>query len=551
MDQFPEDFKTPIGMFYHWELRKPDVIWLRQCLEEGDVVYTWAQAGKLARKLAAGMLALGLKKGDHIGIYSQNSAKWVITDLAIMMAGMVSVPIYASMRKEKLDYIVEHSEMKALFVGDKTAHSAAELTEHFRGTPQIIGISLGSNAVSGDQRWEDVVCLAPAIEGDPDWDFQRLWTLSYTSGTTGQPKGVMHSYSSSGYSAYCLNKLARLGEESRYFSYLPLGHISERVIVELHCLYSGGSVGFNESLDTFKADLRRIRPTYFNAVPRIWNNLKADIIAEIGKDEWRHILEDPEHGRKLGKPLLESMGLDAVVWAQTGAAPMPPSDINAWHCIGMPLVEGYGQTETMNGFFNAPWDNKIGSVGKVSQPGKVKISEQGEILLSSLGNMLGYYKDEATTAKTLVDGWIHTGDKGNIDEDGFVTITGRLKDIFKTAKGKYVAPAPIEGKFAFNPSIAQCCLVGSGLPQPVMLTVLQPNSPASATELQEHLDSINAGLENHEKISKVIICKDMWTPDNGMMTLTLKMLRPTIEDRYADIIRSSEDQQELTIIFEK
>lgn len=549
MNGFPDDFKTPLGMFYQWESLKPDTVWLRQCFRESDTVYTWSQAGDLARKLASGILALGLKPGDRVGIYSQNTAKWVITDLAIMMAGLVSVPIYASMSEEKIKYIVEHSEMKAMFVGDKCAHSPTHMAGLFQGDPIAIGIEFTDSRTGGNIQWSRLLTLDEPVYGNPDWDFDRLWTLSYTSGTTGQPKGVMHSFSSSAYSAYCLNSLASLGQGARFFSYLPLGHISERVIVELHCLFSGGSVGFNESVDTFTDDLKRIRPTYFNAVPRIWTKLKAGIIQQIGEADWQRVINEPEYGKKIGTSILASIGLDQVVWGQAGAAPMPPEDIKAWRCLGMPLVEGYGQTETMNGFFNTPHDFKIGTVGKVLLPGKVKISDDGEILLRSPGNMMGYYKDPARTAETLVEGWIHTGDKGTIDSDGFVTITGRVKDIFKTAKGKYVAPAPIEGKFAFFPGISQCCLVGSGMPQPIMLIVAEESSELTVNQLEEHLDNINRELEAHERISHVIVCRDPWTTENGLLTLTLKMLRTNIENLYDKVVRDIATTKEPRIHF--
>lgn len=550
MNTFPDDFKTPLGMFYHWESAKPDTVWLRQCLKECDTVYTWAQVGALARRLASGIQSLGLEPGDRVGIYSQNTARWIITDLAIMMAGLVSVPIYASMPKDKIRYIVDHSEMKVMFVGDKCVHSATELASEYNGNPIVVGIGLGDQAVGGDQQWEALLDKSDPIQGSPYWDFDRLWTLSYTSGTTGQPKAVMHSFSTSAYSAYCLNNLAKLGEDTRFFSYLPLGHISERTIVELHSLFSGGAVGFNESLDTFKDDLKRIRPTYFNAVPRIWNNLKAGVIADIGQEDWQRVINEPGYGETIGKSVLATLGLDAVVWGQTGAAPMPPDDIKAWRCLGMPLVEGYGQTETMNGFYNTPWDFKIGSVGKVVPPSDVKIDDNGEILLRSPGNMLGYYKDPEKTNETIIDGWIHTGDKGSIDEDGFVTLTGRVKDIFKTAKGKYVAPAPIEGQFAFHPGIAQCLLLGSGLPQPVMLVVAQENTQLDAADLEAHLDKINESLEAHERIGHVVVCQEGWTPQNGMTTLTLKMLRPTIEKHYKAIVDQAVETKEPRIVFE-
>ena len=433
MRELPKEFQLPLEKFYQWESERPDDVWLTQCHRQGDTDYTWSEAGAIGRRLAAGLLSLGLEPGDRIGLYAENSARWFLMDLGIMMAGLVSVPIYTTMPEEKIRYVVEHSGMRAMFVGNACAMSAEDLEGPFQGQLRVIGS--GTNL-----DWDGLLDLAAPLQGNPQNGADDLWSISYTSGTTGKPKGVMHSFSTMAYSAWCLAEVTKLGVNSRFFSYLPLAHIAERCVVELHSFYTGGRVGFNQELDTFVEDLRRIRPTYFMSVPRIWANLKVGLIAQLGDETWNRVLNEPEFGKEIGTGILESLGLDSVVWAQTGSAPIPPGDIRAWRSLGLPLVEGFGQSETMSGLCNTPDDFKIGTIGKTLPPGEVKISDEGEILLKSLGNMLGYYNDPEKTAETIVDGWIRTGDKGVMDEDGFVTITGRVKEIFKTAKGKYVAP---------------------------------------------------------------------------------------------------------------
>ncbi len=544
MNQLPADFKTPLGMFYQWEKQQPDAIWLHQCDTAGDTTYSWAEAGRKARALAAGILSLGLEPGDKVGIYSTNTAKWVLTDLAIMMAGLVSVPIYATMPEDKIRYIADHSEMKMIFVGDQCALSAKQLAEAFQASVTVIGSD-------GQHQWDELLTLAKPVDGDPNWPFDRLWSISYTSGTTGKPKGVMHSFSSMPYSAQCLSSVSGMDRDSRFFSYLPLAHIAERCVVELHALYVGGKIGFNQSLETFTDDLKRIAPHYFNSVPRIWANLKAGIVAKLGEENWQRLLDDPAYREQVGKPILEAMGLGSVTWAQSGSAPIPPDLIRDWRLLGLPLVEGYGQTETMNGLFNSPDNFKIGTIGRILQPAKAKLSDEGELLLSSLGNMLGYYKDPEKTAETIVDGWIHTGDKATVDEDGFYTITGRVKDIFKTGKGKYVAPAPIEGKFARLTGVAQCCLVGRGMPQTLMLMVADEAIKPSVQQLEQHLDNLNNTLESHEKISHVIVCKEPWGVENGLLTHTLKMLRDNIENRYKTVIETAVSGGEPSVVIQE
>ncbi|MGK0498968.1 MAG: long-chain acyl-CoA synthetase [Oceanicoccus sp.] len=549
ISRLPDDFKSILEMFYQWENTNPDGAWLRQFEGQGWRDYSWATAGQIARQLAAGLQASGLKPGDKVGIYAENCARWVIADLAIMMAGLVSVPIYTSMPEDKIRYVVEHSDMKLLLVGDNCALGLAAVKQAFEPAIQVRGLGYQ------DDDWQQLCIKAGSLIASPLRDWHDLWSICYTSGTTGKPKGVMHSFSTLPSSVYDIKILADSDSDTRFFSYLPLAHIAERSLVEVHSFYSGGMIGFNRSKETFIEDLLAVLPTFFFSVPRIWANLKISVIAKLGEEAWARCVTDPAFGKATGTKVLLSMGLDKVVMALTGSAPIPADDIISWRCLGMPLCEGLGQTETMSATFNRVDNFKIGSIGMpVSERAEAKISAQGELLLRSPGNMVGYYKDPQKTAETIIDGWVHTGDKGRIDEDGFVFLTGRLKDIFKTAKGKYVAPAPIEGEFSLFPGVAQCCLVGSGLPQTVMLLVLAEQAADKAKFVQdmtEHMMQINVQLEVHEKMSHVIVCAQAWSIENGLLTHTLKVLRDDVEKHYLSVIEKAIEDETTSVVWQR
>ncbi|NIB44661.1 AMP-binding protein [Pseudomaricurvus alkylphenolicus] len=529
-----QPFLPPLERFYQWEKQRPDAVWLSQ--PEGNDQwrdYTWAQVGDQARRMAAALQELGLKHGDKVGLYGANTARWVMTDIAIMMAGGVSVPIYASMPEDKLLYIMEHSDMTVLFADDSCAMNLDTLMQTVGNSVQLISLTDSG----GHKNWTELINTYSPVAGSPVRAADDLWSISYTSGTTGKPKGVMHSFETLPYSVAHMPEMTKTNEQSVFFSYLPLAHIAERGVVELHSLYCGGHVYFNESRETFVRDLLRARPTFFLAVPRIWHNLKAGIVNQMGEEAWKQLLKNPEAAREAGKKILASMGLERVTYAFSGSAPIPATDIEAWMTLGMPLYEGFGQSETLAGTANTPDAYRFGSIGKmISDEAEMKITEEGELCLRSQGNMLGYYKDPEKTAETIIDGWIHTGDKVRVDEDGFVFITGRVKDIFKTAKGKYVAPAPIEQRFGTLNCLEQLCLVGRGLPQTILLVVL--NEPAIARdkaelaeELQATLNNVNAELEVHERISHIVICQEDWSIENEMLTHTLKIKRDEVEEK--------------------
>jgi long-chain acyl-CoA synthetase len=551
MDNKP--FLPPLETFYQWENKNPDKVWLSQPAGNDTWIdFTWAEVGQQARRLANALQQLGLKRGDRVGLYGANSAYWVMADMAIMMAGGCSVPIYASMPEDKIRYVVDHSEMSFLFADNSSEMKLDALMETFGNSLQIISLA----EQGGHHQFAGLVEQYEALAGSPVRERDELWSLSYTSGTTGQPKGVMHTFETMPYSAERIGALAEADENSVFFSYLPLAHIAERCVVELNSIYSGGHIYFNESKETFVRDLQKSRPTFFFAVPRIWHNLKNGIVAQMGEEKWQGLMRDPEAARAAGELILSAMGLDRVTYAFSGSAPIAPADLEAWMALGMPVYEGFGQSETMSGLGNRPGAVKLGSIGKpMSDDAEMKVSDEGELLLRAQGNMVGYYKDPEKTAETIVDGWIRTGDKVRVDEDGFVFITGRVKEIFKTAKGKYVAPAPIEQRFGSLHCLEQLCLVGRGMPQTLLLVVLNEQARAQnkaevEAELQAKLDSVNSELEAHERISHIVVCRDMWSIENDLLTHTLKIKRDEVEAKMRAQIERCVAGTESAIVWE-
>jgi long-chain acyl-CoA synthetase len=331
-------------------------------------------------------------------------------------------------------------------------------------------------------------------------------------------------------------------------SYLPLAHLGERVTVESHALCCGGTVYFNESLESFLDDLRSARPNWMLGVPRIWEKLQQVVLAHVIS------LEEFEAEKAAGElpavaaRVREFLGLDQVEYILTSTAPTP-APLKAWYeQLGIILYDGYGQSEILPVCGNSRDNRKLDSIG-VAAPGvDIVIAEDGEILARGAGKAMGYYNAPDKTAETfLPDGFVRTGDRGRIDEDGHIYITGRVKEIFKTAKGKYVAPAPIEGRFLETPLVEQACLTGMGLAQTVMIAVLSAKGAALSDEevaaaLCDWAESINATLEKHERIGALIVSRTPWSQENGILTHTLKIKRDAVEERYSAELEAAGDR---------
>ena len=538
--------KSIIEYFYFWEETTPDATFLRQPDGKEWISLTYKEAGIEARKMATALQKEGLKKGAHIGIYSKNCYHWVLADLAIQIGGFVSVPYYASLPKEQLKIVVNLSDLDGLFVGklDDWGSKEEVLPEglkvikfpHYPGNAEIpVGLE-----------WDELIKANEPLEENYIPNLEDLWTILFTSGTTGMPKGVMHIHRSPALIMHHEKETNWVGvfhiKNSRFFSYLPLNHVGERIGVESTAITVGGSMSFVESIDTFVRNLRETQPTLFFSVPRIWNKFYLGILEKIPKKQLDFYLKVPILKNIVKNKILEGIGLKHVKVAATGAAITPAFVKEFYKKLGIHLIEAYGMTELCGSITNSiDLNSPSDSVGKVVPYAELKIDpEDGEVLIKTPYMMKGYYNDPEQTNQVLKGEWMYSGDIGHITEDGFVKITGRKSDAFKTSKGKYIVPNPIEEIILANDFMEQVCVVGLGLPNPIALIQLSEMALATTKEIvkescEETLDSLNKNLPNYEKIKVlVIITKDIWSEENKLLTPTLKIRRNEIHNAYSE-----------------
>jgi long-chain acyl-CoA synthetase len=539
--------QLPLERLALWVEKRPDAIWLSQPVNGQWHDFTWAQVDDQARRMATALHALGCAPGDRVALLAKNCAEWIIADLAIMLAGLISVPLYPLQSAESIDYVLRHSQCKAIFLGklDEPAKLAP-------GIPaEVMRIAMPYPTIDANHAWHDLLAahqpLAVAHQQSPD----ALLSILYTSGTTGQPKGVMLSAKAFAIAGGRSVKELQITEQDQYFSYLPLSHAAERFLVEMTALYSGGRIAFVESLETFASDLRHVRPTVFFSVPRLWTRFQQGVLEKLPQPKLARLLRIPLIGGLVARKIRKGLGLDRARILVSGAAAIPRALLDWYQSIGITICEGYGMTEHLAyGCFNRPGQVRFGTVGRPMPGNELRIAENGEILLRCPSLMLGYYQDPEKTAETITDGWLHTGDKGEVDAAGYLKITGRVKDIFKTSKGKYIAPAPIEGEIAKNLWVEQVCLMGSNLDQPLALIELSPAAREQAREqvaadLAHTLQQLNAQLEAHERLSHFVLVSEAWTVDNGCMTPTMKIRRNVLEARFADQLSELDAKQPL------
>ena len=531
---------------YYWEKTSPDRVALTQPMGGGIVQdYTWAQVGDQVRRMATHLKAQGWEPGAKVAILSKNCAWWLMSDLAIWMAGYVSVPLYPTLAHDTVRQILTHSEARACFVGKLDDWSSMKA-----GVPPdmpCISYALSpADALKRFEGWDAIIARNSPLQGEPVRDADELATLIYTSGTTGMPKGVMHSF---GTFAWAIGRgvdSVKMTQEDRMLSYLPLAHVVERVLVEHGWLATGMHVFFAESLDTFATDLQRARPTIFFSVPRLWVKFQHGVHHKLPPAKLDRLLSIPLIGGLVRRKVKKALGLDQCRFAAGGAAPMPVPLLAWYRKLGLPVNEGYGMTENLAvSHLTLAGKNQEGTVGPTYPGVEARIDAvTGEIQMRSPALMLGYYKQPELTREAFTpDGWLRTGDKGRIDEGGNLHITGRVKDLFKTSKGKYVAPAPIEDKLVMHDAVEACVVTGANLGQPLGIVMLNADAlarvtdPGARTELEaslgQHLKAINASLDPHEQLKCLVVATTTWTVENDIVTPTFKVKRNRIEDLYS------------------
>ena len=530
---------------YHWETTAPDRVALTQPIGGGEVRdYTWRDVLDQSRRMAAHLQSLGLQPRDRVGILSKNTAHWLMSDFAIWLAGGVSVPLYPTLAVGTIRQILEHSESKLLFLGKLDGWDRVRA-----GVPTnvvCISLPLSQDEVKKSYpRWDDIIAKTAPLEGEPVRPGESLATIVYTSGTTGTPKGVMWSFAAFARQMQALLRRLRVNSSTRLLSYLPLSHIAERVVTEHTQLAVGARTYFSESLETFSADLQHARPTFFLAVPRLWIKFQQGVLARVPSEQFNRLLRPPNVESTLGKQILTALGLDQCNDAWTSAAPMPPELLHWYAKIGLHISEAYGMTEIGATHLTGRTEQAFGTVGLPLDGVQCRLeSSSGEIQIKCPWTMIGYYKAPEVTRQTVTDdGWVHTGDKGAVDALGNLMITGRVKDLFKTSKGEYVAPAPIEHKIVMHAAVEACCVTGANLAQPIGLAMLNEAAakksadPSGRIELEasltEHLTALNVTLDPHERLGCLVLMIEAWTVDNDLVTPTFKVKRNRIEDVFA------------------
>ena len=544
-----QDYQSPLEMLYRWESETPNKLYMRQPINDEWHKWTWSETATEVRKMAAYLKSLDLAPKSKIAILSKNCAHWIMSDLAIMMAGHVSVPFYPNLKAESIKQILDHSETKLVFVGKLDDFASMR-----PGIPKDMPcIAYPFYSEEGYPVWGDLVKDIEPIAENIVREPNDLATIIYTSGTTGMPKGVMHKFYNFSFATSNAVPLLGLATEERFFSYLPLCHIAERLLVEMGSLYSGGMVSFAESLDTFAKNLSDTKPTAFLGVPRIWTKFQQGILTKLPQKKLNVLLAIPGVSSLIKKKIKSGLGLQEARNVFTGAAPTPVSTLKWLKRLGINIQEAYAMTEnccyshvTLND------DIQFGFVGKALPHCEVKLSEKNEILIKHIALMDGYYKEEKQTQDTIKDGWLYTGDEGYIDSKGFLKITGRVKDLFKTSKAKYVAPAPIEMKLSANKNIEQVCVVGDNIPQPIALITLSEYGKSRPAEdvvasLSKTLTVVNPKFDAHERLKKIIVLDQEWTIENNLLTPSMKIKRNEVEKLHKENYVSWYEREEEVI----
>lgn len=533
--------KTSWDALREWAEKTPEALFLVQPFEGDLITWTRKQAYDDVCRLASGFRGLGFEHGDKVALLSKNCAEWILTDVALAMAGLVSVPIYPTAGADTIRYVMQHSEARAIVIGKLDAPNVVDEALD----DSVKRIRMRYAPTGADTSLQDLIDnSAPADEFHRP-DSNDVMTILYTSGSTGTPKGVVLSYGAYEYASRTTAEVLGFGQSDRALSYLPLAHITERTVMAGPAIYSGVKLYFIDTLASFMDDLRRARPTGFVSVPRLWVQFQAGIHNAIPPSRLSRLLAIPILRSIVARKVRQKLGLDACRLVGSGTAPISPDTLHWYRRVGINISEGWGMSETSGlSCINVPFlQERIGTIG-VPVPGtEMKLSQEGEILIRSPGLFTAYHKQPELTRDSFTEeGFFRTGDKGEwLDEVNGFRITGRLKEQFKSAKGKYVSPASIESKFSGDQLIDQVCVMGTGLRAPVAVIVPSENAGVySRDELKQKLGrtllSVNESLESHEVVSHVVVSNDAWTIENALLTPTMKLKREQIEKKFEKLV---------------
>lgn len=573
---------------------KPAIHWK----ENGEFQHlTWSRYRDVVHQAAAGLVSLGVQSEEFVAIMAGNRPEHVIADYAVVHSGATPVTIYSTLAVNQIQYIANNCQATvAILENLEYMKRWEEIRSELPNLRYVVLMEGAENYDTADWvlSWDDLLARGTQKLQEDEEAVNRavdsitpdtLATLIYTSGTTGTPKGVMISHRNVVWTVECLRRGASLKLGARMVSYLPLAHIAERLATHYLGTYLAGEVWFCPNLSGVLEYILEARPTLFVGVPRVYEKFHSRLMARFEEASGikglllKKALEtnaarvEAEDQGGSGSALAgildkialskvrDGLGMDQVEIAITAAAPINPDLIRFFQTIGVPLFELYGMSETTGpATSNVPGSARIGSVGKPLPGVGVKIEEDGEVLMSGGVITAGYYKLPDASAETFdSDGWLHSGDLGRLDEDGFLWIVGRKKEIIITAAGKNVAPAKLETLLGNHPLISKACMVGDGRKFLTMVIALDHEEApawaeahglpytdlASFTTLPEVQDEIKTAVESAnesvarvEQIKKWIVVRDEWTPDSGEVTPSLKLKRRVVLEKYADEIES-------------
>ncbi|MBX9612258.1 MAG: long-chain fatty acid--CoA ligase [Burkholderiales bacterium] len=591
------------AVFWNAVQQRGDRVWMRQKKLGIWRSWTWTQTGDAVREIAAGLMSLGFGKGDTASILSNTVIEWVLADLAILSAGGVSNGIYPTDAASQVHYLCEDSRSTVLFVeDDEQLDKALEVRAQLPGLKKVIVFDM-----EGLRDLDDpgVISLAQLREQGRTWLADQpdavaraaaacqpddLAILVYTSGTTGKPKGAMHSQRGLVYTVRGYNTLIAQDEHDERMCFLPLCHIAERMGGEYFGLYTGSVLNFVENPETIPENVREIAPTVFTAVPRVWEKFYSGVMISLKEASWlqqavyawgigvgMQIADRVLAGQAVGSGLKlqftlarwlalnnvrKLIGIHRARFCVTGAAPISPDLVKWYMALGVPMLEVWGMTESCGAATGVPATRmKPGSIGPAANYNEVRLDPAtGEILVRGANVFMGYLNQPEKTAETLdAEGWLHTGDVGTVDADGYFRITDRMKDIIITAGGKNITPSELENELKFSPYITDAVVIGDQRPYlTVIIMVDQENvekyaqdhdvpfsnyaSLTHAREVQDliqgEIDRVNAKFARVEQIKKFFLLETQLSAEDEELTPTMKLKRKLVQTKYAPQIEA-------------
>jgi long-chain acyl-CoA synthetase len=571
-----------LDAFLRTATRQPQAVAVR---ELHGAQMTWSEYADRVARFAGGLLALGVGQGDRVVLMLHNRLEFHVADVAVMAAGATSISMYNSSSPEQIAYLVNHSKAKVALVED--GEFAERVLAAAGDCPQLKTVVVLGEAPAGAVEW------AKVVGGDPvdlagaaaEIDAASLLTVIYTSGTTGPPKGVMLSHTNViAAGSVLLHYTGRATDDGRrLISYLPMAHVAERMVSHYNQILRGGEVVPMADLNQLPAYLVEVHPDALFGPPRVWEKLVAGIKAQVAArdaETQANFAEGLKIGRQVQQlraqgeepsgelaetwefvdamafaPIRAAVGLDKAEFVFSGAAPVPREVIDFLRDIGLPMSEVYGMSENCGGMTWDPFRVKPGKVGRAYPGIEVITAADGEVLCRGPIVFSGYLDDPERTAEALdPDGWLHTGDIGEFDEDGYLKIVDRKKELIITAGGKNVSPANVEAVLKTVPLVAQVMAIGDARPYLVALLTLDPDSvaarfpgrslaevaadPEVGNELAQGIAVANARLSRVEQPRRVAVLGEEWLPDSDVLTPTMKLKRRGLMDRYGDLVDS-------------